>query len=273
MVRSTWVGKSMKKNNVSRRYVKTRFVSNEHYNTKDHVNQINEDIEINLISTMTSPSTRLLSSDGESNVNILDNDPLNETNGELNSKTRNSGLCLSNQNEINDCSQDNNLDKSFRDVEAKKKTLKNGNEDYEQKPKPLRKKSSILVFGGIRSRNNIELTEESSTSSVQCQPRIHTHNDSNTGRNVVELAWVTLAIVFIFMICHSIKWIANFYEMIMVSYYNKTPAHTYLLNLNVVVCMRYWLFQNINYLLIFYRDCTCARMFVVALLTITLNGC
>ena len=39
----------------------------------------------------------------------------------------------------------------------------------------------------------------------------------------MELAWVTLAIVFVFIICHSVKWIANFYEMIMVR--NVTANH------------------------------------------------
>ena len=154
---------------------------------------------------------------------MVDRDNSIDSNGELNSKTRNFRVCVSNQNEINNCSQDNNLDKDLKDAEAKKKVSIDENEENGQKYKPFRKKSSI-VFGGIRNTNNIELTEDIQNSSVQCQPRIHTHNDSSTGRNVVELAWVTLAIVFIFIICHSIKWIANFYEMIMVRYYHKIPV-------------------------------------------------
>ena len=175
MVRSTWVGKSMKKNKFSRRYVKTRFVNNEHYNAKDHGNEeVNEEIEIDLISTMTSPSKRLHNSDGGNKVKILDREILNDTNGELNSRTRTFSLCVSNQNEINNCNQDNNLEKCLRDVDVKKKTSMNENEDNEKKPNPLRKKSSVLVFGGIRNSNNIELTEDSQNSPIQCQPRIHT---------------------------------------------------------------------------------------------------
>ena len=60
--------------------------------------------------------------------------------------------------------------------------------------------------------------EESIGDDVQCQPRIHTKGKSDSsGKNVVVLAWVTLVIVFVFIVCHSIKWIANFYEMMMVS--------------------------------------------------------
>ena len=58
-------------------------------------------------------------------------------------------------------------------------------------------------------------------------PRIHRRND-DMGRNVVGLAWVTLAIVLVFMICHSIKWIPNFYELVKVCmFHRRTHYLTY----------------------------------------------
>lgn len=46
--------------------------------------------------------------------------------------------------------------------------------------------------------------------------RLRIHGGRSTGKNVVHLAWVTLAIVFVFIICHIIRWIPNFYEMMTV---------------------------------------------------------
>ena len=60
-----------------------------------------------------------------------------------------------------------------------------------------------------------EVTRNDLTPSGMGLPRIH-GQDENAGRDVVRLAWVTLAIVFVFIICHSIKWIPNFYEIVMV---------------------------------------------------------
>ena len=66
--------------------------------------------------------------------------------------------------------------------------------------------------------NDVEQSEEIDTTSAKYQPRIHIQGNSNSGRSMVVLSWVNLAIVFVFMFCHSIKWIANFYEMMMVRY-------------------------------------------------------
>ena len=64
------------------------------------------------------------------------------------------------------------------------------------------------------NESSVELEEDSVNLVQHYHPRIHLA--VGAGKNMVGLAWVTLAIVLVFMICHSIKWIANFYEMIMV---------------------------------------------------------
>ena len=64
------------------------------------------------------------------------------------------------------------------------------------------------------NESSVELEEDSVNLVQHYHPRIHLKDGA--GKNMVGLAWVTLAIVLVFMICHSIKWIANFYEMIMV---------------------------------------------------------
>ena len=80
--------------------------------------------------------------------------------------------------------------------------------------------SSPDTMPNIANEISVQLEEDSSKLVQHYHPRIHLKDG---GKNMVGLAWVTLAIVMVFMICHSIKWIANFYEMIMVSYeYLKT---------------------------------------------------
>ena len=80
--------------------------------------------------------------------------------------------------------------------------------------------SSPDTTPGTTNEISVELEEDRGKLVQHYHPRIHLKHG---GKNMVGLAWVTLAIVMVFMICHSIKWIANFYEMIMVSYeYLKT---------------------------------------------------
>ena len=80
--------------------------------------------------------------------------------------------------------------------------------------------SSPDTTPGTTNEISVELEEDRGKLVQHYHPRIH---QKHGGKNMVGLAWVTLAIVMVFMICHSIKWIANFYEMIMVSYeYLKT---------------------------------------------------
>ena len=62
------------------------------------------------------------------------------------------------------------------------------------------------------------VSSEDNISSQNCSLRIHTYTHEYAGRTVVRKAWVNLAIFAAFMIFHSIKWVANFYEMIMVRY-------------------------------------------------------
>ena len=98
---------------------------------------------------------------------------------------------------------------------------KNKNRLHVEAPDNIRgrKKKKVSVKdprGGVDDqlieaiRNDVSPTEH--------LPRMHIQ-DENTGRHAVHLASVTLAIVCVFMVCHSIKWIPNFYEMIMVRVY------------------------------------------------------
>ena len=213
MVRSTWATKSMKKNNESWRYLNRRFVNEHKCST---VSESNEEVELELVK-----SSELISLNNGSLKQRNKLDRNGSTNCEVKSYHE-ENVCS--KNAIQGPQHSNKGTISTEKCEGEKqnsridkKTIKKIMIDHpsiQQTPK----RSCMKEFGGERKSSitvSIEVDEDHN-SSRQCQPRIHTSLETNRGRNVVELAWVTLVIVFIFMICHSIKWIANFYEMIMV---------------------------------------------------------
>lgn len=186
MVRRTWATKSMKKNNETRRYLNRRFV-------KEHkcgrLNECDEEFDLKLIKSCNLTS----SNRGSLDQGYQQTDKSNENNDAL----------------------ENHETETINSMMKRKKKISIDPESLKEKRRP----SCLKQFHGERKTSTIVSIEndEDHVSLRQCQPRIHTSQETNRGKNVVELAWITLAIVFVFMICHSIKWIANFYEMIMVS--------------------------------------------------------
>ena len=63
--------------------------------------------------------------------------------------------------------------------------------------------------------NRTKNASEDQPEEEQFLPRMHCREDK-AERNVVGLAWITLIIVFVFIICQSVKLIPNFYEMVKV---------------------------------------------------------
>ena len=224
MVRSTWATKSMKKNDESWRYLNRRFVK-EHKCSR--VDENNEAVELELFksSDLTSLDNTIFK-DGKNSDKLVRNSSNDSKKSQLITYSNcNEDLCSENFNqgdkypiqsiEDNAVGKDDGTKKI--NSKMKKKSMDKKTNDQQSRCQTP-KRSCLKGFGGDRQSTistSIEINEQRN-SSRQCQPRIHTSVETNRGRNVVELAWVTLAIVFIFMICHSIKWIANFYEMIMV---------------------------------------------------------
>ena len=224
MVRSTWATKSMKKNDESWRYLNRRFV-NEHKCSR--LDENNEEVELELIksSDLSSLNNMILKEGKNSNTFVRNSSNETKTSHHITYSKCNKDLCSENFNQDHKFPIQSIEDNAVGKVEGtekinskmKKKLMDKKSSDQQSRCQTP-KRSCLKGFGGDRQSTistSIEINEQHN-SSRQCQPRIHTSVETNRGRNVVELAWVTLAIVFIFMICHSIKWIANFYEMIMV---------------------------------------------------------
>lgn len=55
------------------------------------------------------------------------------------------------------------------------------------------------------------------------QPRIHQQGEEQGRQGQVDMAKISLIIVLISIICHSIKWIPNIYEMVWVSRLKAIP--------------------------------------------------
>ena len=185
MVRSTWAGISIKRNKQSKRFIRKRFV-NGHSSRKDN-----------------------------DRIDAIELAPLEEIEKNTSEGNGNKRRAENHSHKYND---NNDIDTGLNRCSTKKKGTKLGfvDDGYQTTNKRGEKQSFKLPGDDTTVANNVE--SEDNISSEKCLPRIHTYNDMSTGRNMVGLAWVTLAIVFVFMICHSIKWIANFYEMIMVRY-------------------------------------------------------
>ena len=110
--------------------------------------------------------------------------------------------------DIRDLSFDTNC------IQECEENSKNGNQSSKFFDDKRKKQASFKLDLAVDDRIREAIRNDLSPSD-RGLPRIH-GQDENAGRDVVRLAWVTLAIVFVFIICHSIKWIPNFYEMIIV---------------------------------------------------------
>ena len=214
----------MKKNDESWRYLNRRFVK-EHKCSR--VDENNEAVELELIksSDLTSLDNTIFKEGKNSDKLVRNSSNDSKTSQLISYPNCNKDLCSENFNQDHKFPIQKIEDNTVGKVEGtgkinsklKKKLMDKKSSDQQSRCQTP-KRSCLKGFGGDRQSTistSIEINEQYN-SSRQCQPRIHTSVETNRGRNVVELAWVTLAIVFIFMICHSIKWIANFYEMIMV---------------------------------------------------------
>ena len=75
---------------------------------------------------------------------------------------------------------------------------------------------NVLILNQLRvysSNVNVNRNRNSET----MQPRIHQHGVDERRQAQVHMAKVSIIIVAIFVVCHSIKWVPNIYEMIFVS--------------------------------------------------------
>ena len=69
----------------------------------------------------------------------------------------------------------------------------------------------LKIYSGATTKKNKEGNSELT------QPRIHQHGLDERRQAQVHMAKVSIIIVAIFVVCHSIKWVPNIYEMIFVS--------------------------------------------------------
>ena len=213
MVRHTWVSRSVKKNKRSVKFFRKRVVTEE-ISFQDH--QPLPEVNIELSEDIKSNNKTILTVDESNDCSLV-------TKKISNVSTRNLGIeYLSNDDNdaehvdpIHQHMDPNEIEKSpARLTESSIITVECKSErrcDMTQTPHPRRQEI-------IAIKAKVHLEEECSDSVQHHQPRIH--QQEGVTKNLVGLAWITLAIALVFMICHSIKWIANFYEMIMVRYSN-----------------------------------------------------
>lgn len=71
----------------------------------------------------------------------------------------------------------------------------------------------LIVLNSLTLRSLIVQHRPSRNGSTTLMPSASFHANSSTKRNEIALAKVSLTIVFIFIICHSVKWIPNIYEL------------------------------------------------------------
>ena len=75
---------------------------------------------------------------------------------------------------------------------------------------------NVLILNQLRVYgNNVKKRKNGNTELLQ--PRIHQHGADERRQAQVHMAKVSIIIVAIFIVCHSIKWVPNIYEMIFVS--------------------------------------------------------
>ena len=217
MVRSTWAGISVRRNKQSRRYIKRRFKNQQHNFPRATNGDAHETIELPLMTSADiSPAKCNTNRSSKKSVRIDNAATLTISIASSHSDDQTNGLPEATTSHINDFNV--NSDERFSgSSRRKKRSVRVLPVDEDQTGNKNEEMSSLKVPEVDLPALDVKQSEDKDFDEHHL-PRIHTHNDTSSGRNVVGLAWVTLAIVFIFMICHSIKWIANFYEMIMVRY-------------------------------------------------------
>ena len=75
---------------------------------------------------------------------------------------------------------------------------------------------NVLILNQLRVYGN-SVKKKKNGNSQLLQPRIHQHGADERRQAQVHMAKVSIIIVAIFIVCHSIKWVPNIYEMIFVS--------------------------------------------------------
>ena len=224
MVRQTWVSRSVKKNKKSVKFVRKRLVT-EQISFRDHQPlpevriELSEDIKSNNKNNLTMDESNDCSLVNKkiSNVSTRDLEIEHLSNDDNDAEHIDPIHQYMDPNEIEN-SPARLTESSIITVECKSEHLCNMTQT------PHSRRQEIIA---IKAR--VQLEEECSDSVQHHQPRIH--QQEGFTKNLVGLAWITLAIALVFMISHSIKWIANFYEMIMVRYSHcKINACIYVLN-------------------------------------------
>jgi hypothetical protein len=76
---------------------------------------------------------------------------------------------------------------------------------------------NILILNQLRVYSGAATAKSKDGNSELIQPRIHQHGLDERRQAQVHMAKVSIIIVAIFVVCHSIKWVPNIYEMIFVS--------------------------------------------------------
>jgi len=97
------------------------------------------------------------------------------------------------------------------------------------------------------------MKRKASNKAEALQPRIHQAGVDERRQAQVHMAKISIIIVAIFIVCHSIKWIPNIYEMMFVSF---LVSHYPSLYLYCIVLLND-LTRRFQYIVsIFYRDLT-----------------
>ena len=94
---------------------------------------------------------------------------------------------------------------------------------------------NVLILNQLRVYGN-SVKKKKNGNSQLLQPRIHQHGADERRQAQVHMAKVSIIIVAIFIVCHSIKWVPNIYEMIFVS--TSEMMHSlkyYLKNLSTII--------------------------------------
>ena len=78
---------------------------------------------------------------------------------------------------------------------------------------------NVLILNQLRNyTGNYSIKRKTSNKTEALQPRIHQAGVDERRQTQVHMAKISIIIVAIFIVSHSIKWIPNIYEMIFVSF-------------------------------------------------------
>ena len=108
---------------------------------------------------------------------------------------------------------------------------------------------NVLILNQLRNyTGNYSMKRKASNKAEALQPRIHQAGVDERRQAQVHMAKISIIIVAIFIVCHSIKWIPNIYEMMFVSFVVSHYPSLYFYN---------DLTRRFQYIVsIFYRDLT-----------------